>query len=104
MKALPYRPVHRLNARASFGVRRARARMEVDVQSEQFTNRTNTLSLPARALVNAGLTSIVFDRPEISLAVDAKNLFDVQTSDFAGDPLPGRALFVTLSFSTEGHP
>lgn len=104
LKEVPYRPRHRVVGQVTAGIERARARAEVDFQSAQYMNRTNTLELPARALVNVGATAQVWRGPDIALAADLKNVFDVQSSDFAGYPLPGRALYVTLSFSLEGKP
>ena len=36
-------------------------------------------------------------RPEVLLSLNATNLGDVQTRDFDAYPLPGRALFATLT-------
>lgn len=99
LKPLPYRPQHRVFARASGGVEWARVHGELDLQSEQFTNRTGSRSLPARAFVNAGVTSRVWRKPELRLSFDVKNVLDVQSQDFDGYPLPGRAFFVSVSFS-----
>ncbi len=101
LKELPYRPRHRVVGRVSGGVRRARARAEIDLQSEQSVNRTGTVTLPARAFLNLGVTANVWDAPRVSLALDVKNVLDAQSADFDGYPLPGRAAYLTLSFALE---
>ena len=68
-------------------------------QSAQFTNRTETLSLPARALVNVGLTARPWKDPLLTVSAELKNVLDVQAQDFDGYPLPPRAFFVTVGVS-----
>jgi iron complex outermembrane receptor protein len=104
LKALPFRPAHRLHARLSGGVDWLRARAEVLFQSAQFTNRTETLSLPARAFVNVGVTATPFKSPQVTISAELKNVLDVQTQDVDGYPLPPRAFFVTLGFAWEPTP
>lgn len=104
LKSLPFRPAHRLHARVVGGPWWLKARAELVFQSAQFTNRTETLSVPARALVNVGVTVTPWKNPRVSLAAELKNLLDVQTWDFDGYPLPPRAFFVTLGFAWEPHP
>lgn len=99
LKELPYRPRHKLHARAYFGPSWARPRAELLYQSEQFQNRTATLSLPARALVNAGLSSQLLASPRLELSLEAKNLFDVQSQDLDGYPLPPRAGYLTVAIA-----
>lgn len=96
LKALPFRPAHRLHARVSGGPEWLKARAEVLFQSAQFTNRTETLIIPARAMVNVGVTVKPWQRPLVTLSAELKNVLDVQTQDLDGYPLPPRALFVTL--------
>jgi len=99
LKELPYRPRHRLHARIAAGPRWGRGRVELSYQSAQFFNRTETLSLQPRALVNVGISSTVFSAPELVASLEVKNVLDVSAQDFDGYPLPGRAAYVTLSFS-----
>jgi vitamin B12 transporter len=98
LKSLPFRPAHRLHARVSGGPEWLKARAEVLFQSAQFTNRTETLSIPARALVNVGVTARPLRDPLVTLSAELKNVLDVQTQDVDGYPLPPRALFLTLGF------
>lgn len=98
LKTLPYRPLHKLHARASVGPRLLRVRGEVLWQSEQFTNRTQTVSLGERAFVNAGLVlQPLSGRTSVALALELKNLLDVQSQDLDGYPLPSRGAYLTLS-------
>lgn len=104
LKALPFRPAHRLHARVSGGPDWLKGRAEVLFQSAQFTNRTETLSLPARAFVNVGLTARPFKVPLVTVSVELKNLLDVQTQDLDGYPLPPRALYVTVGVAWDAQP
>ena len=99
LKALPFRPAHRLHARVSGGPDWLKGRAEVLFQTAQFTNRTETLSLPARAFVNVGLTARPWKAPMVTVSVELKNLLDVQTQDLDGYPLPPRSLFVTVGIA-----
>lgn len=102
LKALPFRPNHRLSARVLAGVPLAMARAEVVFQSAQFMNRTETLSLPSRALVTVGVSSTPFKNPALTVAFEVKNVLDVQTQDVDGYPLPPRAAYLTLGFAWDG--
>ena len=99
LKALPFRPRHRVHARVSGGPEWLRGRAELVFQSEQFMNRTQTLAIPARAMVNVGVTVMplhaVLKEPRVTVSAELKNVLDVQTQDVDGYPLPPRAVFVT---------
>jgi iron complex outermembrane receptor protein len=99
LKELPYRPRHRLYLRLSAGPSIFRPRAELSFQSEQFFNRTQTLSVPSRAIVNVGVSSQPLRSPELTLSLEMKNAFDVQTQDVDAYPLPGRAFYLTLRFA-----
>jgi iron complex outermembrane receptor protein len=101
LKALPYRPRHRVTGRLVGGVDWLKARAEVLVQSEQFTNRTEAVALPARAFVNVGLATTPWKSPRVTLALDVKNLLDVQSQDLDGYPLPPRAVFLSVALAWE---
>lgn len=104
LKSLPFRPAHRLHARIAGGPWFLKARAELVFQSAQFTNRTETLFVPERALVNVGVTVMPWRDPQVTLSAELKNLLDVQTWDYDGYPLPPRAFFVTLGFAWEPKP
>lgn len=99
LKALPYRPRHRVTGRLAAGVEWLNGHAEVLAQSEQFTNRTESVSLPARALVNVGLSSTPLANPKLTVSFEVKNLLDVQTQDRDGYPLPPRAAFLSLAIA-----
>ncbi|MGV3625106.1 MAG: TonB-dependent receptor plug domain-containing protein [Archangium sp.] len=104
LKSLPFRPAHRLHTRIAAGPDWLKARAELVFQSSQFTNRTETLSVPDRAIVNLGVTVTPSQQPRISISAELKNLLDVQTWDYDGYPLPPRAFFVTLGVAWEPNP
>jgi iron complex outermembrane receptor protein len=102
LKALPFRPAHRVSARVVAGVPLAQVRAELLAQSAQFTNRTQTLSLPARAFLNLAVTSTPLKNPALTIGFEVKNVLDVQTQDVDGYPLPPRAAFMTLAIAWDG--
>jgi iron complex outermembrane receptor protein len=104
LKALPFRPAHRLHARVAGGPDWLKARAELLFQSSQFTNRTETLVIPARAFVNVGLTARPFKQPLVTVSAEVKNLLDTQTQDLDGYPLPPRSVFFTLGFGWDASP
>lgn len=102
LKALPFRPAHRLTARVSGGVALLRGHAEVLFQSSQYMNRTETLALGPRAFVNVGVSSTPWKDPAVTVSFEVKNLLDVQTQDLDGYPLPPRAAFFTLAMAWDG--
>jgi vitamin B12 transporter len=96
-RALPYRPAHRVAARLEAGPEWLKGRAEVLAQSEQFTNRTQTLALAARTFVNVGLTVAPLTRPRVSVTAEVKNLLDISSQDVDGYPLPPRAAFLSFA-------
>lgn len=102
LKALPYRPSHRVHARVAGGVALLRAHAELLFQSQQYMNRTETLALGPRAFVNVGVSSTPWKRPAVTVGFEVKNLLDVQTQDLDGYPLPPRAAFFTLAMAWDG--
>ncbi len=97
LKALPFRPAHRLSARVTVGPSWLLGRAELLAQSEQFQNRTEKLVLPARAFVNVGLSSSPPPFPAVTVSLEVKNLLDAQSQDVDGYPLPPRAAYLTLA-------
>lgn len=97
LKELPYRPRHRLYARAAFGPEWLSARADLLYQSSQYQNRAQTLVLPSRALLNAGLQSTPWKKLELTASIEVKNLLDVHSVDLDGYPLPSRGLYLTLA-------
>ncbi len=103
LKTLPNRPAHRVSARIVAGLPFFSVHGEVQAQSAQFLNRTETLGLPARAFVNAGIASTPWKNPAVTVSIDVKNVLDVQTQDLDGYPLPPRAAFVSLAFAWDAE-
>jgi vitamin B12 transporter len=97
LKELPYRPRHKLSARASGGPRWLTGRVEVATQDAQFINRTEEAVLPGRTFLHAGLSSTLGQRPEWTVSLELKNLLDAQAEDLDGYPLPGRAAYLTVA-------
>ncbi|XXF77302.1 TonB-dependent receptor [Myxococcaceae bacterium GXIMD 01537] len=101
-KELPYRPRHKLWARVLAGPRWLSGRVEVLAQSSQYLNRTAELSLPGRAFVHTGVSSVLGRAPEVTLSVECKNVFNVHSEDLDGYPLPGRSVYVSLAAALGG--
>ena len=59
------------------------------------------LSLPGRAFFHAGVSSTFGTGSELTVALEARNLFDARVEDFVGYPLPGRAVYVSVSGAFE---
>jgi iron complex outermembrane receptor protein len=102
LQRLPNRPQHQLHARASAGTALLRGIAELAFQSDQTTNRTGTVSLPARALVNAGVSCAPFPDGALTVSFDLKNLLDARSQDVDGYPLPPRAAYLTLGLAWDG--
>ncbi len=99
-KELPYRPRHRLHARASATYWRLAGHVDADLQSEQFTNRSNTTTQPGWARVDVG-ASVVLDRSlGLSLHAEFKNLLDSSDEDLYAYPLPGRSFHLAVRFDS----
>jgi vitamin B12 transporter len=118
-KDLPRHPRHtayaRLELEHALGARQLRGYGELQWTSSSFLDRANLQRVPARQLVGAGLSVALW--PQLTFAVEAKNLLDhqieqlalapgaqmattpVAVSDISGLPLPGRSLFLSVEWS-----
>ena len=101
LRELPYRPRHRLSARVGAGPRWLTARVEVQAQSAQTLSRDEVLSLPGRAFVHTGVSSTWGTGSELTVALDVRNVLDARAEDLVGYPLPGRAVYVSVSGAFE---
>lgn len=101
LKALPYRPMHRVAARVEAGPDWLKGRVDVLYQSEQYTNRTQMLAIAPRAFINVGLTLSPLFNPRLALTAELKNLLGTSSQDVDGYPLPPRAAFLTLAAAWE---
>lgn len=113
---LPGRPVHDVVGDFALRFGPVRLRYGIDVVSGIVPDLQATRQVPARVLQSAGARLRVDAVPGLELAVDAKNLADVRTADYAGVlgpvkgpigdlyeyPLPGRSFFATLRFRSGG--
>lgn len=112
-KMLPGRPSHTLFFRTEAAHRPARIFYELDVVSSLFLDPANLVERPTRTLHAVGVALGPLTRFRVSLRVEMRNLLDTRTvlmalplqerptavplSDYFDYPLPGRALFATLS-------
>lgn len=105
LKALPYRPTHRGVFRVEGGPAWLRAHVQLEAQSAQFIDRTETGTLEPRALVHAGLTAQLGPQAHaFRLSLEARNLGDARVHDFNGYPLPGRSFHLTVGGAWEAAP
>ena len=100
-KDLPYRPRHRLYARAALEQPAWSAHAEVHWVGPQFHDPENARPIPSTTTVNAGLSVRVVSRPETRVALEVKNLLDDRRLvDAFGTPLPSRTVLVTVRLSS----
>ena len=92
-KDLPYHPRHRVHVRGALALGRFGSFLELNGQTAQFINRTNTDAAAGRARLNAGVSFLVDRGSGFTLAAVMKNALDSQDQDLYGHPLPGRALY-----------
>jgi iron complex outermembrane receptor protein len=96
-KEVPYRPRHRGTARLAVGPEWLRMHATVRGQSSMWVNRTNTIALDGRVMLDAGVDLTVLRRPTVVLSLWGTNLTGVEARDLDAYPLPGRALYATLT-------
>lgn len=94
---IPYRPRHRLFARATAAPGRLGLHLEAHYVGLRYTDRRNVDPIPASLLWNVG-ASVMLHRPlNVSLHLEVKNLLDDRTlTDGLGNPLPSRMVLITL--------
>ena len=96
-KEVPYRPRHRGTVRLAVGPDWLRFHATVRGQSSMWVNRTNTIALAGRVMLDAGVDVQLLRRPTVTLSLWGTNLTGVEARDLDAYPLPGRALFATLT-------
>lgn len=94
---LPNAPSHRLRLRAEASLRGVTWQYEASRESRHFLDRANLRPVPARTIHTAGIHC----GQTTTLAIELRNLTNNQVADLWGYPLPGRALFVSLTHSME---
>jgi iron complex outermembrane receptor protein len=97
-KELPFRPRHRLFARAAIAPGPATAHVEVHWVDEQFEDTRNaSLPVPAALVWNAGASLRAVSRPDVRVHLEIRNLLDDRTlREPFGGPLPGRTVMLTV--------
>lgn len=102
-KELPYRPAHRVFGRVAASPDGWEGYVEGHHQSQQWTNRSNRVSLPAQTWFGVGAGRRLASSPwEVWLSAQADNVFDAHLVDQLGFPRPGRAFHLTLRASLPG--
>ncbi len=101
LRALPYRPGHKVSARVGAGPRWLTGRVELAAQSAHALTRDGAQVLAGRAFVHAGLSSTWGARPELTVSAEVRNVLDARAEDFVGYPLPGRAVYLSVAGTFE---
>jgi iron complex outermembrane receptor protein len=103
-KDLPQKPRHRLYARLSGGRGPVELHTEAQYLSQRYADLANTASIPEVLTFNAGGSVRLHRDRDVHLHLDVRNVLDDRTiEDGFLNPLPGRAILVTLrAGSTEG--
>jgi iron complex outermembrane receptor protein len=94
---LPGRAEDEAYVRAELYGRRARVFYEVSLIGDNFRDRFERDRVPSREIHGVGLGLTPF-ATTLTVTVEAKNLTDDRTRDFAGFPLPGRSFFGTVRY------
>ncbi len=96
-KDLPQKPRHRLYARVGAAPGPVELHAECQWISRRWLDLANQQSIPASFTVNAGASVRLMGAPQVHLHLAIQNLLDDRTlEDGFMNPLPGRAIFVTL--------
>jgi hypothetical protein len=86
---IPYRPRHRLYARAAAAPGPLEAHVEAHYVGLRYQDRRNLRPVPATLLWNAGASVRLWGAPAVRLHLDVKNLLDDRTlTDGLGNRLP----------------
>jgi len=110
-KQLPGRPADEAYARLELGWSRAhplpfdraaplwpgRLFFDINIIADNFLDQANVRHVAQRTIYGVG-AEVSLPLPGVRVAVELKNAGDDRTRDVLGFPLPGRALFVTLSY------
>ncbi|HUE31098.1 MAG TPA: TonB-dependent receptor [Verrucomicrobiae bacterium] len=75
---------------------------EANVIADNFLDRANVRQVGSRVLHDVGL-ELGLPLAGVRLTLEAKNVGDDRTRDALGFPLPGRALFATVSYGLGGR-
>jgi len=97
---LPSRPRDDVNASLACSVRAIRVTYELHYMSANWLDRANLREAPSRDLHNLAL-AVRTPLDGLSFTIEGKNVTDERPVDVAGYPLPGRAVYTTLSYHYE---
>ncbi len=98
---MPHRARHRLYARVAVEPGPAGAHLEAQWVGRQFLDDRNSHAIAATLSWNAGASVRLARRPDVVLALEARNLLDDRTlQDGFGNPLPGRTLLASLRIAS----
>ena len=75
---------------------------EANVIADDFLDRANVRRVSSRVLHEVGV-ELTLPLHGVRLTLEAKNVGDDRTRDVLGFPLPGRALFATVSYGFGGR-
>jgi hypothetical protein len=75
-----------------------RAFFETTIVADNFLDSANTEVVPSRALFNVGITVAPPLLRGLALGIEVRNLTNDLTRDLLDFPLPGRAMFATVSW------
>ncbi len=96
-KDLPRKPRHRLYARTGVAPEPVELHVECQWISRSWLDLANRQAIPSSFTVNAGASLRLLRVPELHLHLEVRNLLDDRTlEDGFMNPLPGRAVLVTL--------
>lgn len=104
-KWIPYVSPRELFARLSARAGAVTFRYEIDYLDRYYRDRANSEEdrAPARRIHNVG-ASARFLQGRVHVDLDVQNLGDLRTSDSFGYPMPGRTVYLTLSWDLERNP
>ena len=93
-KSLPNRPEHEAYSKLALTAGRWGGSYEYTFEGGNYRDRANLRKIPARHIHNASVQRRCYKG--ITVAMEAKNLFDNRVADHWGYPLPGRSYFLTV--------
>ena len=94
---LPSRPKHEVGVFTDLMLGPWKFTYEFHYIGENYLDPANHMQVPAREIHNLAVKRWLFGGG-MSLSAEGRNLTDNQVSDVNGFPLPGRSVFVTLSY------
>src|SRR5262249_56557918 len=94
---LSWSPAHPLPLAAAANFWPGQVYFDANVIANNFLDVANTVKVDARTLLGTGI-AVTVPFANIRVGLELKHLTNNQTRDVLGFPLPGRSVFVTLSY------